>query len=71
MRLLPRPYPEEAVGSILIRGRLRMGLDLKSFLKWVFDASGRSSASLLLESNAARVASMCGVSTSTLLVKNT
>lgn len=48
-----------------------MGLDLKSFLKWVFDASGRSSASLLLESNAARVASMCGVSTSTLLVKNT
>ena len=71
MRLLPKPYPEETVGSVLLRGRLRMGLDLKSFLKWVFDAPGRSTASFLLEANAVRVASMCGLSPSTLLARHT
>lgn len=71
MRLLPKPYPEETVGSVLLRGRLRMGLDLKSFLKWVFDGPGRSTASFLLEANAVRVASMCGLSPSTLLARHT
>lgn len=71
MRLLPKPYPEEAVGSVLLRGRIRMGLELKPFLKWVFDVPGRSSASLLLESDAARIASMCGMTGSALLERHT
>lgn len=71
MKLLPKPYPDEAVGSILLRGRLRTGLELKPFLNWVFDTPGRSSASLLLGSNIVRIAAMCGVSASTLLDQHT
>lgn len=61
MRLLPRPYPDEAVGSILLRAKQRMGLGLSPALQWIYDSPGRSSASFLLDADNNRLAAMCGM----------
>lgn len=72
MPILPRPYPDEIVGSILLRGRRHLGLALKPFLTWVFQSRhGRSSCSFVLGPSLARVSSLCGLEPRELLVHHT
>lgn len=71
MRLLPRPYPDEAVGSILLRAKHRMGLGLSPALQWIYATPGRSSASFLLDADNNRLAAMCGMSGGDFLDRHT
>ena len=61
MVLLPKPYPDEIVGSILLRGRRNYGLSLKSLLEWIHGpGTRRSTASFVLEGEISRLAPLCG-----------
>lgn len=72
MPLLPKPYPDEVVGSILLRGRIRFGLPLKAFLRWVHGVdTHRTSCSFLLDPAISKLAPLCGVTPARLLFKHT
>lgn len=72
MPLLPKPYPDEIVGSIMLRGRRNLMMPLKPFLQWIYETpSGRSSCSFVLEPALQRVSSLCGLSAKELLYQHT
>ena len=72
MTLLPKPYADEIVGSIILRGRIHLGLALKPFLRWVYGIeNGRSTCSFVLEPALARVAAQCGLDPKELLERHT
>jgi len=72
MPLLPKPYPDEIVGSIMLRGRRNLMMPLKPFLQWIYGTpSGRSSCSFVLEPALQRVSSLCGLSAKELLYQHT
>lgn len=72
MPLLPKPYPDEVVGSILLRGRIRFGLPLKAFLRWVHGVdTHRTSCSFLLDQAISKLAPLCGVTPAKLLFEHT
>lgn len=72
MPLLPIPYPDEIVGSVMLRGRRNLMVPLKPFLQWICGTrSGRSSCSFVLEPALQRVASLCGLGAKELLYQHT
>ena len=71
MPLLPKPYPDEIVGSVMLRGRRNLGIPLKSFLRWVYQTEGRSSCSFVLEPSLERVGQLCGLTSKQLLWDHT
>lgn len=72
MPLLPKPYPDEIVGSIMLRGRRNLMMPLKPFLQWIYGTrSGRSSCSFVLEPALQRVSSLCGLGAKELLYQHT
>ena len=72
MLLLPRPYPDEIVGSVLIRARRSFALPLKSLLREIHGpATRRSTASFVLEANVPRLAELCGLPPRQLLYEHT
>lgn len=72
MTLLPKPYVDEIVGSIMLRGRIHLGMALKPFLNWVYDSeNGRSTCSFVLEPALGRVSAHCGLSARELLEQHT
>ena len=70
MPLLPKPFPDEVVGSIVMRGCRRSGLPLKRFLDFVY-GSRRSYQSLLMTSNPRRAADLAGIDSEELVRKHT
>lgn len=72
MPILPKPYPDEIVGSIILRGRQRMALPWKPFLAWIYATdSGRRTCSFVLEPSLQRIALLCGTSPRELLYEHT
>jgi hypothetical protein len=60
--LLPKPYPDEAVGSVLIRAQLIYGISIKPMLSWIHGSpTPRSSHSFHLVTEVDRVATLCGM----------
>lgn len=70
--MLPKPYPDEIVGSVLLRGRQHAILPLKPFLAWVFGVNtGRASASFVLGHSLGRIARLSGLSGRAFLQEHT
>ena len=70
MPLLPKPYPDEAVGSLVMRGCRHSGLPLKRFLAFIY-GSARSYQSLLMSSNPRREAALAGIDPEALVRQHT
>src|SRR6218665_938857 len=72
MWLLPKPYPDEAVGSILLRAQQIHGFALKSLLARLYPrGSVRSSHSFHLAAEVPQLAQRCGMNAQEFLYKHT
>lgn len=67
---LPKPYPDELIGSVIARGRFRSGLPLKAFLRCVF-GKGRNSYAFLMAGDAVRLGRLAGLPPEELLARHT
>jgi hypothetical protein len=70
MPLLPRPYPDEVVGSVVARACWQSGLPLKRLLSDVF-GSQRSYHSFLMTSDPCRVGMLSGIEPERVLLEHT
>lgn len=70
MALLPKPYYDEILGSIVLRGLALSGLPLKRFLRMVY-ATPRSNLSFVMSSGLDRIALLSGAEPEELLVNHT
>jgi len=70
MALLPKPYADELVGSILLRGFRVSGLPLKRFLSAVYSAP-RSRLAFVMTSGLDRIALLSGMDAEQLLLQHT
>lgn len=70
MLLLPKPYPDEVVGSILARAVFHTGLPVKRLL-WSIYGSRRSNASFFLGSDIGRLAMATGSSAVEFVLEHT
>jgi hypothetical protein len=70
MPLLPKPYPDEVVGSLIMRGCRHAGVPLKRMLQHVYGGP-RSYTSLLMTTQPRRVALLAGVDAEELLRQHT
>lgn len=70
MPLLPKPYPDEVIGSVIARACLHTGLPLKRLLAQVYGVQ-RSYTSLLMACNVRRLASLSGTDPDELLRHHT
>lgn len=69
---LPKPYPDEIVGSIVVRAGLRYGVSLTALLSWLHgNGTRRSACSFVLVPAVAQVAAPCGLSPRDLLYRHT
>ncbi len=67
---LPRPYPDELVGSVLARGCRQYGLSAKALLREVV-GPGRTTFSFVMASEIEVLAASMGIGTSQLLLNHT
>lgn len=70
MPVLPKPYPDEVVGSVMARACRHTGLSMKRLVRGIF-GSQRSSCSFLLGDNVARLAYRAGLEPQVFLTKHT
>ncbi|WP_148714714.1 TnsD family Tn7-like transposition protein [Chitinolyticbacter meiyuanensis] len=70
MPLLPKPYPDEVIGSVLVRAIRHTGLPSKRLLTQVFGIF-RSRASFLMVGAAKRVGSYAGMDPEELVLRHT
>ena len=70
MALLPKPYPDEVIGSVIARGAWHLGLPLKTLLEDVFGPQ-RSCFSFLMGTGFSRLESMTGTDAEELLLSHT
>lgn len=70
MPVLPKPYPDEVVGSVVARACVHTGLPMRRLLQSVFE-SQRSSCSFLLGDNIGSLAHRAGLERSEFLFKHT
>lgn len=70
MSVLPKPYPDEVVGSVVARACRHTGLPMRRLLRGIFE-SQRSSCSFLLGDNFARLAHRAGLVPQEFLAKHT
>ncbi len=60
--LLPKPFPDEAVGGVLLRAQQYYGISLKALLSWIYDVPpSRSNHSFHLSTDVDRIAQLCGM----------
>ena len=70
MALLPRPYPDEAIGSVIARGVWHTGLPLKTLLKSLFGPT-KSCSSLLMGTSFSGLSLATGMDTEELMRSHT
>lgn len=70
MPLLPKPYPDEVIGSVLERACLQTGMSIKGLAKSLFGNS-RSSFSFLMATDLLKLAPLMGIDSEELLLKHT
>lgn len=70
MPVLPKPYPDEVIGSVVARACVHTGLPLRRLLQSIFE-SKRSSFSFLLGDNVTKLANRCGLESRELLLNHT
>ena len=70
MPLLPKPYPDEIIGSVLERACLQTGMSIKGLAKSLFGSS-RSSFSFLMATDLLQLAPLMGIDSEELLLKHT
>lgn len=70
MPVLPKPYPDEVVGSVVARACVHTGLPMRRLLQSIFE-SQRSSCSFLLGDNIGGLAHRAGLERSEFLFKHT
>lgn len=70
MPVLPKPYPDEVVGSVVARACVHTGLPMRRLLQSIFE-SQRSSCSFLLGDDIGRLAHRAGLERSELLFNHT
>lgn len=70
MPILPRPYPDEVVGSVVARACVHTGLPIRRLLQSIFE-SQRSSCSFLLGDDIGRFAHRAGLERSEFLFNHT
>lgn len=70
MPILPKPYPDELVGSVIVRACRHTGLSAHRLLRGIF-GSKRSSYSFLLGENVSELAYRAGLEPRELLVRHT
>lgn len=70
MPLLPKPYPDEVIGSVIARACLHTGLPLKRLLAQIYGVK-RSYTSFLMASSVRRLASLSGTDSEELLQHHT
>ena len=70
MPWLPKPYPDEVIGSVVARGCIQTGLSLKRLLSDIA-GSNRSYASFLMSSNVVAMEAWCGIDPEELLQEHT
>lgn len=70
MPLLPKPYPDEVIGSVLERACLQTGMSMKGLAKSLFGSS-RSSFSFLMATDLLQLAPLMGIDSEELLLKHT
>lgn len=70
MPILPRPYADEVIGSLVVRGCRLTGLPLKRFLRSVH-GSRRGQYSFLMGDGFARLALLAGMTPDELLLRHT
>lgn len=70
MSVLPKPYPDEVVGSVVARACVHTGLPMRRLLQSIFE-SQRSSCSFLLGDNIGSLAHRAGLERSEFLFKHT
>lgn len=70
MPVLPKPYPDEVVGSVIVRAGRHTGLPLKRLLLAIFGGQ-RTTFSFLLGENFARLAYPAGLEPEELLAEHT
>ena len=70
MSVLPKPYPDEVVGSVVARACRHTGLPMRRLLRGVFE-SQRTSCSFLLGDNVALLAYRAGLEPQAFLTKHT
>jgi hypothetical protein len=70
MALLPKPYPDEVIGSVIARGAWQLGLPLKVLLEDVFGPQ-RSCFSFLMGTGFSRLEAMTGTDAEVLLLSHT
>lgn len=70
--LLPKPYPDEAVGSVLLRAQQVYGISLKALLAWIYEIpASRSNHSFHLSTDVDRIATLCGMEPRDFLYEHT
>jgi hypothetical protein len=70
MAMLPKPYPDEVIGSVIARGCFQLGWSTKHFVQRCM-AGARSSTSFLMSWNAIELARMTGLDAMELLDNHT
>lgn len=70
MALLPKPYPDEAIGSIIARGVWHTGLPLKSLLKSIFGPT-KSCISFLMGTSFSGLSRATGLAPEELMLLHT
>jgi len=70
MALLPRPYPDEVIGSVIARGARHSGLGLSAFYLNIYGTK-RSHSSFLMGSDFKRLGALSGTDPEELLLSHT
>lgn len=70
MALLPRPYPDEVIGSVIARGARHSGLGLSAFYLSIYGTK-RSHSSFLMGSDFKRLGALSGTDPEELLLSHT
>jgi hypothetical protein len=70
MLFLPKPYPDEVIGSVIGRGCYQSGMPLKQMLRCLFDSS-RSTVSFLMSWDLKRLGVLTGLDAEELLERHT
>lgn len=70
MPLLPKPYPDEVIGSVIERACLQTGMSMKALARSLFGGS-RNSFSFLMATDLLQLAPLMGIDSEELLLKHT
>lgn len=70
MAFLPKPFPDEVIGSVIARGSFQSGVPLKPLIRFIYGPT-RSTVSFLMGSDLRRLAQLTGTDAEELLERHT